>query len=267
MIGFRDHRPTDLIPSRQWIRYFERNKETLFEIPWAAGVHLSPAEKNSISHSIQIFQLGESSDGYWFERAASKYAGETGDSDYLAAQKLFMAEEHRHAKGLGRLMDLAGIPRITHTWSDTVFRCLRHGRDLETAICVLITAEFIARVYYDALRLATRSLILRTLCDQILQDERAHIKFQAQRIAILRQNQSWFARRTKNLLHRTFFFATSLVVWMDHRPVFKQANLTFGFYVKRCMTVFNQATKEMEPRAVLPQEFLELSRASAFPSE
>ena len=44
------------------------------------------------------------------------HAADTGDATYVQALRLFMAEEYRHARDLGRVMDLAGIPRVGRTW-------------------------------------------------------------------------------------------------------------------------------------------------------
>ena len=138
---------------------------------------------------MQEFQLGESSEGRHLMTRAIRHAADTGDVDYIPALRLFIAEEHRHARDLGRVLDLAGIPRVGRTWPDTVFRWLRKGAGLELSIAVLVTAEIIAKVYYAALREATHAPVLRRLCDQILADEVQHVRFQAERVAILRRGQ------------------------------------------------------------------------------
>ena len=139
---------------------------------------------------MQEFQLGESSEGRHLMTRAIRHAADTGDVDYIPALRLFIAEEHRHARDLGRVLDLAGIPRVGRTWPDTVFRWLRKGAGLELSIAVLVTAEIIAKVYYAALREATHAPVLRRLCDQILADEVQHVRFQAERVAILRRGKS-----------------------------------------------------------------------------
>ena len=71
-----------------------------------------------------------------------------------------------------------------------MFRWLRHRAGLELSIAVLVTAEIIAKVYYAALRQATTSVVLVRLCDQILYDELRHVRFQCERLAILRARRS-----------------------------------------------------------------------------
>ncbi|WP_164672387.1 hypothetical protein [Bacillus velezensis] len=45
---------------------------------------------------------------------------------------------------------------------------------------MLLTAEVIAAVYYDALKNVTGSVCLQSICGQILIDEKQHFEFQAE---------------------------------------------------------------------------------------
>lgn len=175
--------------TEQWRGYFLYNAAQLLDIPWHLGVAFTEGERHAIAASIQEFQLGESSEGKHLIRQAREYAQRSGDVAYPHALALFIAEEHRHARDLGRVLDLAGIPRAARSWPDTVFRWLRHRAGLDLSITVLVTAEVIAKVYYDALRDATASPVLRRLCDQICADELAHVEFQTERLAILRRRR------------------------------------------------------------------------------
>src|SRR5947209_2060049 len=162
--GRRAREPRAVRSSSQWREYFRRNAASLMPIPWERGVSLTDAERRAIAASVQQFQLGESSDGNEFLARGLEYARVSGDVQYLPALRRFIAEEQRHGRDLGRFMDLAGIPRMASAWPDTIFRWLRHTSGLERSIMVLVTAEVIAQVYYDALRDATRSVVLRQLC-------------------------------------------------------------------------------------------------------
>ena len=93
--------------------------------------------------------------GKYILHCAREYAARRRTSAYAEVIELFVREEQRHARDLGRFMDVAGIPRRSRTWPDTVFRRLRQLGGLEISISVLITAEIIAKVYYAALREAT----------------------------------------------------------------------------------------------------------------
>jgi hypothetical protein len=215
--------------SQEWCDYFHANARRVLTIPWEEGAKFTAAERAAVASSIQIFQLGETGQGRHITRAAGEYARRTGDLHYPAALQLFIEEEHRHAALLGRVLDAAGIPRIRKQWSAGLFRKLRHLAGLELAICVLLTAELIATIYYAALRAATGSRALRRVCDQILRDEAVHLQFQSERLAILRQGRPRWARRLAMLAQGLLFFSTCLVFCVAHRRVLKAG----GFPVRR----------------------------------
>src|SRR4051812_48536699 len=109
--------------SAQWLDYFHDNALNLLELPWDAGAQITPpgppgaggaqipaGEREAIAASVQEFQLGESSEGRNLISAARRYAEQSGDAAYLHGLLLFIAEEHRHARDLGRFLDLAGVP-------------------------------------------------------------------------------------------------------------------------------------------------------------
>jgi hypothetical protein len=235
-------------PAVVWIAYLERNRRELTPIPWSDGVTLTAGERDAIATSIQEFQVGESSEGRHLFTAAQRYAADSGDGEYLTALRLFVAEEHRHAADLGRVMDLAGIPRTSKTWPDRVFRFLRRRAGLELSISVLVTAEVIAKVYYAALRDATRSSVLRTLCEQILRDELEHVRFQCERLAILRQHRGGVRLLGTAVLHRVLFFGTCLVVWRRHGRAMRAGRLTFRSFWRRAWDELGDALAVANPR-------------------
>ncbi len=213
--------------SSAWLAHFLRNRDNLGAIPWTVASTIRPHEYAAIATSIAEFQLGESSEGRHLREYAAEYSRRSGDSDYVRAVGLFIAEENRHARTLGRFMDLAGIPRKRHTLVDRAFRQLRRLAGIELAISVLLTAEIIAQVYYRALRDATGCRILRAICRQILQDERVHVQFQAERLAILRYRRSMASLMIRDVLHRMLMTGAILVVWCNHAKVFRHGGYTF----------------------------------------
>src|SRR5258705_7170621 len=204
-------------PSQRWVEYFRKNEASLMVIPWELGIELSPEEKRAIASSVPEFQLGESSDGLRFIEMAELHALHGGDVEYVRALKLFIREEQRHGRELGKVLDLAGIPRIKHSWSDAVFRWLRHRCGLGLSIAILVTAEIVAKIYYIAVRAATTSAPIRRLCDQILQDEVEHIWFQCERLAILRRYWPRVLITMVHGWHREFMAGACVVVWRKHR--------------------------------------------------
>ncbi len=216
--------------SLEWRRYYELNASELRNIPWHLGADLSEKEKEMISSSVQTFQLGESSEGRHLLKCAADHAQDHDDPQYLQAVRLFIKEEQRHAMDLGKFLKLNGIPLSKTAFTDSVFRKMRHLANLEQSIAVLLTAEIIAQVYYPALLKATQSKVLKSLCEQIISDEDQHVRFQAQRLIILRKNCPFPRVVLAHFLHRLLFWATCLAVWPGHAKVFKAAGLSFyGF--------------------------------------
>lgn len=237
--------PNSVIPlgktSSEWLEYFQFNRQHLLPINWERREHLNDIEKANISSSIQSFQLGESSEGTNLLKAARAYAAGSGDTVYVEALKLFIAEEQRHAADLGRFMKQQGIALAKRHWTDSIFRKLRKLANLELAIVVLLTAEIIALVYYDALGKATRSLVLKQLCQQILHDENHHVCFQSQQLRKLRQHRSDWQLACLELLQRWFFGATLLVVWLDHKKVFCAGGYTLNGFFQSAWMEFDRA--------------------------
>lgn len=223
-----------------WRLHFEHNAQTLLPIPWEIGPELTPEERAAVATSLQEFQAGEHSEGRHLYRFAQAYAAETGDHEYVRAIRLFIAEEQRHARDLGRFLTLNGLPLVHTTVADRIFRWLRNlVSSLEVSIAVLITAELIAKVYYAALREATASVILRRLCDQILSDEEAHVRFQSQQLARLRAGRSPVATSAAVVAQRLLYAGTVLLIGWSHRRVRRRAGLTFSGWWRWCWWEFD----------------------------
>jgi len=228
--------------SLDWRRYYEHNARSLLEIPWHLGADLTADEVAAVSQSLKEFQAGESSEGKHLYRSAQRYAQRTGDPEYVAAIRLFIAEEQRHARDLGRFLTINGISLVRTTLTDRVFRRLRHlVGGLEVSIAVLITAEIIAKVYYAALQQATRSAVLRRLCDQILWDEVRHVEFQAEQLGKLRSGRPEPVRSATMGLQRFLYFGTVIVVWLFHRRAIRRGGLSFLGWWRSCWCEFHGA--------------------------
>jgi hypothetical protein len=228
--------------SQQWRQYFAENARSLLEIPWERGPEMTPDEAAAISRSLAEFQAGENSEGKHLFRDAQRYAARTGDNEYVAAIRLFIAEEQRHARDLGRFLTLNGVPLVRTTFTDRVFRKLRHSfGGLEISIAVLITAEIIAKVYYKAVGSATQSVILRTLCDQILNDEIRHVEFQAEQLARLRAGRRRPGKVATMGVQRFLFWGTTLLVGHVHRRLLRWAGMSGREWRRECWREFNEA--------------------------
>jgi hypothetical protein len=229
-----------------WEARFRLSLENPPEIP-CDSARLTEGERRTIRASIQEFQLGERSEGRHLQRAARDYAQRSGDAAYCRAVELFIREEQHHAAWLGRFMDLACIAQLRHTWVDSVFRRLRRFAGLETSICVLLTAEVIAKIYYRGLFAATESAVLRTICRRILEDEAGHVEFQSERVAILRRQRARSAIAVAVAAQRLLFAAAVGVVWLRHKPVLGAHNDSFLACWRECQREFRASLVLMDP--------------------
>jgi hypothetical protein len=251
--------------SLEWCAYYAANAVAA-NVPWTSTARLTDDERHAIAASVQEFQLGESSEGRHLHSAARAYAARTGDHAYVSAIEAFIREEQRHARDLGRFLMTEGIPLIKESWPDVVFRWLRRGADLETTVSVLITAEIIAQVYYAALRDATQSPVLQALCDRILTDEAAHVRFQAERLAMLRAGRGRAAVALAVAAQRLLFTGATLVVWRGHRRALLRGGFSFRRYWEQCWQRFGDAAAMMESLAaahtvrVRGQRFIDVRR-------
>jgi hypothetical protein len=224
----------------EWTQYFIRNQGRLLPIDWEDTYRLSAYEREAILASIQQFQLGESSEGNHLLAAAKQYAARSGETDYVMALQLFIQEEQRHARDLGRFMMRQRLPLAQEHWVDSVFRWLRRAFNLEVCIVALLMAEIIAVAYYRALHDATASPVLRCICQQILRDEAHHLRFQLDTLARLRQGRSPIGLLLTNLLQRILFSGTLLVVWWGNHHVFQAGRTPWGQYWWLNWRLFNR---------------------------
>jgi hypothetical protein len=235
--------------SRRWCSYFEQRRTVQLAIPWERGAELTPAERDLVASSLQVFQQGEAQEGGHFYRCATAYAAGSGDGAYAEAHRLFMEEEKRHGRDLGRFLTLAGVPVLAEkSWLTRAFCWCGSRGGLEPTLLVILMSELIALLYYAALRSATRSVVLRRLCTQILRDEKQHVRFQAERLALMR-----CGRRTPMLtLHHTLdgllFVGALLACWCGHRRVLRAAGLGFLRFCRAGWRTYRTAARQKDPR-------------------
>lgn len=212
--------------SYDWVEYFYQNaREPL--LPWSDGVRLSGAEKRAVIASIQQFQLGEGAGGGRMLDRAQRFSQQTGDLGLIAALKLFLREEQRHSAILGRFLQLENAPCLRKHWVHGVFRWLRGRAGLELCLKVLVTAEVLARPYYAALRDATGSPLLRSICQRLFEEEAAHLSFQAFALGRFKNRHRRLTQALIKALHVVLLAATAIVVWAEHHAVFRSAGRTF----------------------------------------
>jgi hypothetical protein len=235
--------------TQEWVDHFRWNGSVAMRVPWHIGPDLSDQERTAIAHSIQMFQLGENSEGRHLIRYAKEWAEHTGDAAYPEAIRMLIVEEQRHASVLGRFMEINGIARIKRGCSDGVFWWARNMfGSLEVSISVLVTAEIIAKVYYPALSEATASIVLRSICEQIHREEVAHVEFQTDQLARIRVGRPPYGIWVTRLLHRLLFYPTLMVVGLSHRMVLRRSGISLWRFFARCHREFVRDLAAMEPQ-------------------
>jgi hypothetical protein len=214
-------------PYKHWYWHFLENRDAPCALPWRDPYLLCAAECRLVARSIQQFQLGEWARGRGLMRRASSHPVLATESWFLPALELFIAEEQGHSRILGRFLDRESLPRLTNDWLDRIFRRLRKLAGLEVCATVLVTAEVLAIPFYQALRDATRSHLLRSICVRILSDEAAHLNYQALTLGLVRRPLSNQARVIHSLCHSMLFHCTALLLWEQHHRVFRAAGWNF----------------------------------------
>jgi hypothetical protein len=235
--------------SQQWCAYFIRQTHSLLPIPWEQGPELTPEEHVVVSASLPEFQQGEGLEGGHFFRCVRAYGERSGDWAYVEAHRLFMAEEQRHARDLGRFLDMAGIPLLRRqSRLNKLFRWCGSRGGLELTLAIITMVEVLARTYYAALRNATRSTVLRRICTQIMRDEQSHVRFQCEQLARLRRGRTQWLMALTDALDVLLFVCAGLACWWGHRRLFHAAGLGFVTYWRLSVQKLRSAWRQKEPR-------------------
>lgn len=232
--------------STEWHAYFLANARRQREILWELGPGVSVFDLDRIAGSLRGWQRGETSDGSHLLAAARDYAEKMRDPMFIEAVQLFIAEEQRHGEMLGRFLELAGVSRAQFDWGDALFRRIRYClANMEVWATPVVMVETHALIYYAAIRRATRSVVLREICRQILSDEVAHIRFQCERLAILHRTRLRSMTLATMLFQRALFAGITLAVWVGHRSALRAGGLSFRRFWRSAWAKMNSAFRMM----------------------
>lgn len=217
-----------------WLQNFETEAERRGQRedpPWERGANLHP----DVAKSVQRFQVGEAGDGAnLIEKAA-------GDGTYLAAVKLFVAEEQNHARMLARLLGAAGVPTLAGHWSDTVFVKLRRALGLRLELMVLLIAEVVALRYYRALRDGTGDPLVEQVAARILADEERHVPFHCHRLEIAFRELGRPTRAAVFGAWRVLLLGVTITVAADHGAALRRLGVGRLVFVADVLTAFEAA--------------------------
>jgi hypothetical protein len=233
--------------STGWVGHFRANAERDWQIPWTRHVRVSAETQKRIATSIAEFQRGESSEALHYLARSQQFSARVGDPAFHTASTLFVREENGHAALLWRFMQLVGIPVRKKVFSDGVFRWLRAFSDLGWSSRVLIVAELIAQEYYPCLHAATDHPVLRRICEKVIFDEEAHIRFQVERIVRLEGACPTWLVAIRDALQVIVMAGAAVVVYLRHRAVLN-ARMHFREFCSRAMTRNRGAIQAMRAR-------------------
>jgi hypothetical protein len=203
--------------STEWLSYFRQNRSDRMPICWHEGVHVCRHLRRPLASSLARFQLGESSDGSRLLAAARRLAAQTGDCDYREAIALFVAEEQEHSRLLAKLLEQMQGVRLRSHWTDQWFRRCRHLLGFYEEISVLLMAEIVALKYYSVIRRGAEDALMAKVCEQILHDEKFHVRFHCEFLhSALKVRSAMLRGAGCCTLNMMFVAASALVAW-DHR--------------------------------------------------
>lgn len=220
----------------KWLEYFKSNQDHFDHLDWRNDDIVTPGERRTILSSIRQFQRGEYSEGKHF----LEFAKNMNDESYVHALRFFIKEEQDHAMVLGKFMDSHNMKKLKNDWLDNVFRRLRKLAGLECTITVLLTAEIISMIYYQALAKVTASNLLKHICRQILTDEEMHLQFQSFSLRVLYEKKNILSIFISRILHRILMGGTIVMVWIFHRKVLKAGNYYFFDFFKAVFSEFKR---------------------------
>ena len=234
--------------SAEWLDYFRANADRVLDVPWSLGAGATDEELASIIPSLRSWQLGETSDGSHLMEAARRYAERENDPEFVEVARMFIVEEQGHGETLGRFLDLADVPRARRNWGDTLFRAIRHCLpEIEFWTTPVIMVEVHAMVYYNAIRRATNSAVLRRICERLLRDEVAHLRFQGERLAILHRHRPRWLRALTMAAHRVLFAGITLAIWAGHNKALRAGGYGFRHFWRSAWDRMGQAWRTMSP--------------------
>lgn len=220
-----------------WLKHFQKNQENRLVIDKSALGNLTTEEKRRITPSITAFHQGEQSEGHHLKACALLFAKQAQEPLYLDVIPLFIQEENFHSSYLGVFMKGEGIAPRRKNKLDALFTKLRQKGGIEAEVTTLVTAEIIALTYYRLLARATNSIELKKICKQMLEDEQAHIVFQAHTISHFKQ--SHLRRFQRKLLME----ATTFAVYVSFHKFFKETSCSFQAFRQENLGYLKQLEK------------------------
>lgn len=191
---------------------------------------LSASEAKIVGASIAQFQLGEVSDGAYLIKTMSDYAVRRGEDELFTLAHKLLQESHHHASLLSRFMEHHGLKKKRLHPLDAAFRVVRRLGGVETMLSTLLVAELVATHYYQCLGHSTRSIMLKRISAELLEDEFAHIQLFTQLLSELREGRPEWIDRITTFIEKAVLTSALIAVWPFHHKVYRRAGTNFSAY-------------------------------------
>jgi hypothetical protein len=144
-----------------------------------------------------------------------------GDPEFAAALRLFLAEEHDHARWLLRAVRALGGQALTRHWSASAFVRIRHLGGVRVELFVLLLAEVLGATFYRAVARQVGDRDLRAMLGQIARDEGVHLAFHVDWHRRVLAGLGPVRRMLVRAAASVFFRGVCLVVMLDHRAALR----------------------------------------------
>jgi len=160
---------------RQWHQRF-KDRATRPLPPLPTVLEVPASWRAPLARSLARFQIGEGGEGRIANEIRRVQLG-TIDDDYRDALRLFVREEGRHARILGRMVRGLGGELCRETWSERLFVRVRRLAGVRLKLLVLLAAEVVGIGFYGSIAQALPEGPLRSALVQISGDEEDHLLF------------------------------------------------------------------------------------------
>ena len=228
----------------KWIQYY-RFRDQFKHIDWEQEDSFPQSEIAILLKPLQQCQIGENSEGKNLIRLAEKHVANKEDKSYATAIRLFIKEEQNHSQALKLFLEKHQLPLLASHPVDNTFTTIRRLYNLETCIYTLLTAEIVATFFYQAVKSATSSPLLQSVCKQILRDEAMHLMFQCDILSEVREEGSKLRWHLGQLFFKTLFAGTMQFVWWQYGKVFRAGGFDKKRYKQKLRQLFDECQKRI----------------------
>ncbi|MFI9508511.1 ferritin-like domain-containing protein [Nocardia sp. NPDC052566] len=171
----------------------------------------------------------------------------SGDHDYVAALRLFVAEQDNHARLLARLLTTGGAMPLRGHWSARLFTRLRRALGFRTELMALLIAEVVAVRYYRALRDGSTDPVLVEVARRIHSDAVRHIDFHVARLRAEFAGRGIVTRNSVRAFCWLLLAAAMAVLAVEHGRALRHLRVTRRDFATDTVLLFRAVLRRVLP--------------------